>query len=72
MALKKSLLRFLNVTWTLKKIKSDPTTPFLFNEANVVGSEERRGRNGREEGKEEICLGVRIVQQSRMKLESLL
>ena len=51
---------------------SRPSQVLLFNEANVVGSEERRGRNGREEGKEEICLGVRIVQQSRMKLESLL
>ena len=37
-----------------------------------VGSEERRVRNGREEGKEEICLGVRTAQKSRMKLESLL
>lgn len=34
----KSLLRFLNVMWTLKKIKSDPTTPFLFNEANEIQS----------------------------------
>ena len=37
-----------------------------------VGSEERRGRNGREEGKEEIRLGIRIAQKSHMKLESLL
>ena len=37
-----------------------------------VGNEERRGRNGREEGKEEICLVVRTAQKSRMKLESLL
>ena len=34
-----------------------------------VGSEER---NGREEGKEEICLGVRIAQKSHINLESLL